>query len=80
MVRIDEDQPTFEKIKRHNHLMARKAQWNMCLKKKGYDENKVGSVIKKVKDERGVDVRFYKCPLCHKYHLTKGFGSNSLGE
>lgn len=82
MIRYDEDSPTFEKIKKRdqNLNMARKTQWNMCLKKKGYDESVVGSLKKKIQNDRGVELRFYKCPLCKKYHLTKGYGHPGTGE
>jgi hypothetical protein len=75
----DEDTPVFEKF-RSRHKMGRKDQWNMCLKKKSYDESTVGAIKRKIKNDRGVELRFYKCPLCKHYHLTKGNGHPALGE
>ncbi len=69
---ILEDLPNFEKFKKTDRGMARKTQWHMCLKKKSYsDEATVGSLKRKIKNERGVELRFYRCPMCKKYHLTK---------
>lgn len=45
--------------------------YKMCLKKKTYPTWEAAcKVAEKVFLERGVKLRVYFCPLCHKYHLT----------
>lgn len=45
--------------------------YKMCLKKKFYPSwDSACKVADKVLSERGVKLRVYYCPLCHRYHLT----------
>lgn len=46
--------------------------WRMCLRKKKYKSEFIAnSVAQKVKEERGVILYSYCCPLCGYWHLTK---------
>jgi len=67
-----EESPAFEKIQKSgNRILNRKSQWNMCLKKNRYCKDTAKALVKKIKDERDITLRYYKCLICKKYHLTK---------
>ena len=43
-----------------------------CLKKSRYSTyDRAMSLVRKVKKDRGVDLRVYYCSICSGFHLTK---------
>lgn len=46
--------------------------WRSCLRKKAYRSKRIAEkVAADIKQERGVTLYVYECPLCGKWHLTK---------
>jgi len=45
--------------------------YRMCYGKKAYKYGTAQEVIKR-RGEAGVELRMYHCPVCNKYHVTKG--------
>lgn len=49
-----------------------KTMWRTCLHKKAYRTRDYAlGIAKKIKEERGLELFVYQCPLCGHYHLTK---------
>lgn len=46
--------------------------WRSCLRKKFYRSKQIAEqTVKRIKEERGVMLYVYECPICGYYHLTK---------
>jgi len=46
-------------------------QLRMCISKKEYPTPKDAREVVRKNKKMGVRLRYYKCPYCDKYHMTK---------
>lgn len=53
--------------------MSAEKMAKMCFSKKRYSERVANEVVRKAKDERNVDLRIYRCPMCMGLHVTKQY-------
>ena len=49
--------------------------WDMCLSKKAYPSERMVALklaeVRLARRNRKKSIRWYPCPICHKFHLTK---------
>lgn len=67
----EDDAPAFEKFTRRRGGRTQGETWSMCRKKTTYNSVTIARRVQaKVMQDRGADVRIYRCPVCRKWHLS----------